>query len=80
MDLVCTRCGEPWHIEYVLHEEPAAFIRTGGLIRRCPCCRHCQPELSPTERGRLDAIKELATLLGDDVDGLAAMIEDFDLL
>jgi hypothetical protein len=80
MDLVCTFCGEPWHIEYVLHEEPGAFERTGGLIHRCPSCPKHPPQLTPQERERLDTIKELAALLGDDVDGLAGLLEDCNLL
>ena len=80
MDLVCTRCGEPWDMDYVLHEEPEAFRRRGGRIDRCPCCPKHKPKHSPEERHRLAAIRELANLLGDDVDGLAGTLEDFGLL
>jgi len=80
MDLVCTRCGEPWDMHHVLHDEPAAFRRKGSVIRRCPACPPQMPDLCRADRARLDAIRALGELLGDDVDALAAVLEDFDLL
>ena len=80
MDLICTRCGEPWDLDHVLHENPGGFVRKGGLIRRCPTCPHDEPKLDPQTRQRLAAVAAMAELLGDDVDGLAAVLEDSDLL
>ena len=80
MDLVCIRCGKPWSLDYVLHDEPGGFEREDGLIRRCPCCPKDEPELSATRRERLAAVAELAGLLGADVEGLAAAFEEFNLL
>ena len=81
MDLVCTCCGEPWHIDHVLHHEPDEFDRDGGLIRACPCCHGKKPEgMTEERRGRLQAVAAAAELLGDDVDGLAAIIDDLDAL
>ena len=80
MDIVCTRCGEPWHTDHVLHDEPEAFERRGGRIDCCPACRGQEPKLPPSERARLAAIRELAETLGDDVDGLAGCLEVFGLL
>ena len=80
MDLVCIRCGEPWDMDYVLHEDPKAFKRHGGRIDHCPCCPKHKPKHSAKQQARLDAIAELANLLGDDVDGLAGTLDDFGLL
>ena len=80
MDLVCIRCGEPWDMDYVLHDDPAAFERKGGKIEHCPACPDEPPRQSRHERARLAAIAELADVLGDDVDGLAATLEDLHLL
>jgi hypothetical protein len=80
MDLICTCCGEPWDIDHVLHEEPEGFDRQGGRIRACPCCHGVPPEgHSEGERERLAAVAAVAELLGDDVDGVAATLEDLDL-
>ena len=79
MDLICSRCGEPWDLDYVLHEAPDEFDRRGGLIRACPCCHGEEPETMPAEkREKLAAVATVAELLGDDVDGLAALLEDFE--
>ena len=80
MDLVCTRCGEPWHMDHVLHEDPEGFERTGGVILRCPSCPKYLPELSARERKRLMEIRAIGEQLGDDIDGFTAALEDFDLL
>ena len=80
MDLVCTRCGEPWDLDHVLHEDPDGFHRKGGLIEHCPSCPREKPALSVNERLRLTTIAAVAQLLGDDVDGLAAALEDSGLL
>jgi hypothetical protein len=76
MDLVCTTCGEPWDLDYVLHEEPEAFAREGAAIVSCPCCHERKPKLKKEERAKLEAARELGKLLGDDVDGYAAELED----
>ncbi len=80
MDLVCIRCGEPWDMDYVRHEEPDAFKRRGGRIDHCPCCPKEKPKHSANQQERLDVIAELADLLGEDIDGLAGTLEDCGLL
>ena len=79
MDLICTRCGEPWDLYHVLHEDPTGFDRDGGLIRRCPTCPQEAPKLDPHMRLKLATVAAMAQVLGDDVDGLAAAIADSEL-
>jgi hypothetical protein len=81
MDLVCTTCGEPWDLDYVLHDEPEGFERKGAAIVGCPVCKERQhgKDLDPEVRERLSAARELGQLLGDDVDGYAAELEDLGL-
>jgi hypothetical protein len=76
MDLICTSCGEPWDLDYVLHEEPEAFEKKGSAIVSCPCCPEKKSKVTEKQRLRLDAARELGELLGDDVDGYAAELED----
>ena len=79
MDLICTCCGEPWDVDYVLHEEPHGFDRRGGRILACPCCHGTTPEgISQAERDRLSAVAAVAELLGDDVDGLVPLTANTD--
>ena len=81
MDMVCINCGEPWDMDYVLHEAPGAFIRRHSRIDRCPACPATgHPVLSEKQRVRLDLIAHLADMCGDDIDGFVAELEDFGLL
>ena len=81
MDLICICCGEPWGVDYVLHDEPDGFDRSGGLIRSCPCCHGKEPDgMTEERRSKLSAVAAVAKLLGDDVDGLAATLDDFEAL
>lgn len=81
MDLLCTTCGEPWDLDHVLHEEPEAFTRAGAAIVTCPCCENSEhgKNLRQKDRERLSAARELGKLLGDDVDGYAAELQDMGL-
>jgi hypothetical protein len=77
MNLPCINCGEPWDVDYVMHEAPHEFTRTHGRIDRCPACPATgRPPLSAAERQRLAVVAELADILGDDIDGLVAELED----
>lgn len=80
MDLICTRCGEPWDMDHVLHEEPRAFKRHKACIYRCPACPVEPPELPPEEHNRLEMVAAVAVIAGDDIDAAAAMFEDLNLL
>ena len=81
MDLLCTNCAEPWDMYYVLHEDPDAFTRTNGVITHCPCCKTRKTKkLSPKDQFRTEATAALGDILGDDIDGLAASLEDFGLV
>ena len=88
MDLVCTKCGEPWDVMHVLHESPELFRRRGSLILECPCCdenlqyqeENYTEEENKKEKERLENVRLVCELLGDDVDGAAANLEDFGLL
>jgi hypothetical protein len=79
MDLCCARCGEPWDMDHVLHEEPQDFKYKDGRISECPACRGKSDKdlnLSPGQKNRADIAGVLADLLGDDVDGIAAEMAD----
>ena len=79
MDIYCTRCGEPWALDYVLHDDEEGFERTGSVIASCPACQGREVAISKPEAERLAVIRELARFAGDDLDGFAAYLEDFGL-
>ena len=94
-DIKCPRCLEPWDIDEI-HEYvsemgdmfPASasvytFDSVYQTFRRSGCGAafdgwkvSCEPDRS----GRGVVLSELAELLGDDVDGFAALCEDLDML
>lgn len=79
-DLLCQRCGEPWDLYYVNHEMTDQERRDFHTGKACPsCCKTPDEELNLSERQK-DAITAQAAMrsvLGDDLDGLAAEMEDF---
>lgn len=79
MDVYCTRCGEPWDIFTVEQDEPESFGRCKGVITSCPCCQDKKVQLSKEQKEQLAAIREVSMLFGDDLDGLAAELQDLGL-
>lgn len=88
MDLRCRICGEPWDVDTfhdVAEEKGITFDEATRAFRRDGCeatgwCAPCTPSEDDEERYRNLAAGELMDLLGDDVDGAAAMLEDFGLI
>ncbi len=76
MDVFCPICGEPWDT-YEFHDVPGmtyaeawkAFTQKGCEVFGT---KHGEP-LSKDDRG---AIRLLYDVMGDDVDGAAAIIDD----
>ncbi len=74
MDLYCSRCGEPYDMDHVMHggftpEEKERWQAGRG----CPACYGKPVEKRPF---RAEVAGMLQDLLGDDVDGIAAEMED----
>ena len=84
MDILCQRCGEPWDVDTfhdVAAEQGVTFTEA---VRRfqatgCAATGWCDP-CEPVRSTRTAAAAMLYDLLGDDVDGAAAMLDDFDYL
>lgn len=81
MDVLCTFCGEPWDI-YTFHdvaeEQGSTFDKVYAAFRTAGCeatgWGGCNPDTKKDTADPTTAM--LYELLGDDVDGAAAMIED----
>ena len=89
MDVHCCNCGEPWdqyHLRHELAEETPHDLAAEGwsfgqnrlVVLRCPACPKDGSGL-PDAETRIEAVQEIAQLLGDDEDGLASTLEDFGL-
>ena len=80
MDLLCQRCGEPYEIFYLTDEMTEEERRDFHAGKGCPCC--CtKPDaaihLSSRQKEAVTVQSTLRDVLGDDIDGLAAEMEDF---
>lgn len=82
MDLLCERCGEPWELDYIqfemTDEERQKFHRGKG----CPSCRNkadTDLQLSPRQQDAASIQSAMRDVLGSDLDGLAAEMEDLGL-
>lgn len=95
MDIICPVCCEPWELdtlhEYVsefgemfpAHADRVTFDTVWKAFRSKGCGVafdawkvSCEPDTS----GRGDLVRALGDVLGDDVDGFAAELADFDRL
>jgi hypothetical protein len=78
MDVYCKRCGEPWDLYGVQHGDMTATERDSFWSGEgCPSCHGKAVEKRPL---RADLTSALHEILGDDVDGLAAELEDAEFL
>lgn len=76
MDIYCPRCGEPWEISHVYHE--MTDQERGDLLAGRGCSTECRA--NPPRATELTAKSQVVLdLLGDDLDGAAAMMEDFSI-
>ena len=73
MDVYCPRCGEPWDLYYVQHEMTSQERRDFWAGKACPSCVNKEVKERP-DRALATAV--LRDVLGSDVDGIAAELED----
>lgn len=81
MDIYCSKCGEPWEIDSIhdvaeelqfsFDEALKAFKKQG--------CEILGASHGEVNENRAAAVSVLFDIMGDDVDGIAAMLEDFDV-
>lgn len=88
MDIYCGRCGEPWDIDS-LHEEvdyrrsegetvTVARVRADFASRGCVAMSYAVDSQCELDRGNARAMASgvLMDLLGDDIDGVASLLDD----
>lgn len=84
MDTYCHRCGEPWEID-TFHEVAAelgtTFDKVLALFQQKGCAVITAAGPCENTAGlRGEAVSMLNELLGDDIDGIASMMDDFEYL
>jgi len=78
MDIYCQRCGEPWDAYGARHGDMDAYeYRHFVAGEGCPCCFGKEVEKRPF---RAQVMSAMHDLLGDDIDGIAAEMEDAEAL
>ena len=87
MDIYCVRCCEPWGMDE-LHYRAEEIAGTFATVRDDFYSRGCEA-LGEAKCERVDALGEdgklskgvamsaLIDLLGDDIDGIASMMDDY---
>ena len=81
-EIPCTKCGEKIEIDFlhdVATEQQKTFSATLQEFYRKGCGLF-QTESCIPGGGHQIILEELALLMGDDVDGFASMVEDFEEL
>lgn len=93
MDIYCPKCGEPWDND-CLHEEaderknlqlPGADYTTVARQFASKGCAALSAAYGPVECTPNNSLRAMASdamfdLMGDDVDGVASMMDDFDYM
>lgn len=83
MDILCPKCAEPWEIDS-LHDYAEETGVTFSVVSRTFRTKGCGEAFAEwttrcERRAGHEARGVLADLLGDDIDGYAALCEDFGL-
>lgn len=94
MDLYCQRCDEPWDVYYVggsggmdSDSKDDGVETVKGMMPSeafkagigCPACKW--GENAPKQQSlRGMAMSAMAEILGDDIDGMASMMDDFEYM
>ena len=75
MDTYCRNCGEPWDLV-----EVAEFRGEDLKLWSKGFCPGCEGKIELRDDSmRMDTMRAIEDLFGDDEDGLASAMEDFDL-
>ncbi len=73
MDLYCQNCGEPWEMYYVYNDMETVDKKYFMSGQGCEYCHGKPVKDKPLAASAMSALQDI---LGDDVDGIAAELED----
>jgi hypothetical protein len=83
MDIYCPKCAEPVELDYlhtVADDNDTTFDVELGRFQTLGCEAIGASHNPNKDNGRASAAAAMYDLLGDDIDGAAAMLEDFEAL
>jgi hypothetical protein len=84
MDIYCGKCGEPWDMDTfhdVALDEGTTWNRVAAKFRQIGCNALSGTQCNPNgDVTRATVASALMDVLGDDMDGLAAMMADYDYM
>ena len=75
-DLHCTKCGEPWEMECLSEPGEYGLAVKGSRIISCSACAW-HAERGNLMAGTAAAAAAMHDILGDDIDGVASMMQDW---
>lgn len=75
MDVYCQHCNEPCDVFHLNHDMEPEFREMFKAGKGCDCCEG-KGEKSKTLRS--EAMGIMMDMMGDDIDGVASMMDDFD--
>jgi len=77
MDLYCQHCEEPADVYHVNHDMDPEFR---AMFRAGTGCDCCEGKGARVDSLRADAMGAMMDIMGDDLDGCASMMDDFDYM
>ena len=84
MDIYCPKCAEPIELDYlhdIADDDGSTFTEVLHAFQSDGCeavHAKCNPRATDRDRARASGAALMYELLGDDIDGAAAMLEDFE--
>ena len=75
MDVYCQHCGEPCDVYHLNHDMEPEFRKMFKEGRGCDCC---EGKGEKDTSLRSSAMGAMMDLMGDDIDGIASMMDDFE--
>lgn len=76
MDIYCPLCGEPWDMDELHEVEDTDFETARKRFRRDGCAVFGSTHNRPADTDTAEKSALLFDLLGDDIDGIASLMED----
>ena len=78
MDVYCANCGEPCDIYHLNNDMEPKFRQMFKAAKGCDCCEGKKQEGEKPLRASLSSVA--MDLLGDDLDGAASVLDDYEYM